>query len=285
MKRFLILIILVFGVMSLFSQGKTAYQIYNTNGELVSYEKMVATMNDADIVLFGELHNNPISHWLQFEITIDLAQNNKLILGAEMFEADNQDELNQYLKGEIDQKALDTLARLWPNYKTDYAPLLDIAKERQLNFIATNIPRRFANMVFKKGFEALDVLTDEEKSWIAPLPIEYDPELPGYKSMPSMMGGGHGSENLPKAQAIKDATMAYFIDKNYISGYKFIHYHGTYHTDNYEGILWYLKRLKPDFKFLTVSTVSQADVNILLDENKGKADFIICVDENMTSTY
>jgi len=285
MKRFLILIILVFGVMSLFSQGKTAYQIYNTNGELVSYEKMVATMNDADIVLFGELHNNPISHWLQFEITIDLAQNNKLILGAEMFEADNQDELNQYLKGEIDQKALDTLARLWPNYKTDYAPLVDIAKERQLNFIATNIPRRFANMVFKKGFEALDVLTDEEKSWIAPLPIEYDPELPGYKSMPSMMGGGHGSENLPKAQAIKDATMAYFIDKNYISGYKFIHYHGTYHTDNYEGILWYLKRLKPDFKFLTVSTVSQADVNILLDENKGKADFIICVDENMTSTY
>jgi len=284
MKKNLILMILLISVLCGFSQNKTAYQIFNSNGELITYEKMIAVMSDANIILFGELHNNPISHWLQYEVTYDLSQNYRLILGAEMFEADNQDELNQYLKGEIDQKALDTLARLWPNYKTDYAPLVNIAKDKQINFIATNIPRRYANMVFKKGFEALDVLSGEEKSWIAPLPVEYDPELPGYKSMHSMMGG-HGGENLPKAQAIKDATMAHFIAKNYMEGFKFIHYHGTYHTDNFEGILWYLKRLKPDYNYITVSTVSQTDVNNLLDENKGKADFIICVDENMTSTY
>ncbi len=284
MKKNLILMILLISVLHGFSQHKTAYQIFNSKGELITYEKMIAVMSDANIILFGELHDNPISHWLQYEVTIDLSQNHKLMLGAEMVEADNQVELNQYLKGEIDQKALDTLARLWPNYKTDYAPLVNIAKDKQTNFIATNVPRRYANMVFKKGFEALNELSDEEKSWIAPLPIEYDPELPGYKSMPSMMGG-HGGANLPKAQAIKDATMAYFIAKNYMEGFKFIHYHGTYHTDNFEGILWYLKRLKPDYKYITVSTVSQPDVNILIDENKGKADFIICVDENMTSTY
>jgi uncharacterized iron-regulated protein len=33
-------------------------------------------------------------------------------LGAEMIEADNQHELDRYLKGEIDQKAFDTLAPL-----------------------------------------------------------------------------------------------------------------------------------------------------------------------------
>jgi uncharacterized iron-regulated protein len=284
MKKLFILTILQILFLHVFSQQKTAYSIFNSKGEKVSYEEMLQRIQNVDIILFGELHNNPISHWLQYEVSFDLLQNNKMIFGAEMFEADNQDELDLYLKGEIDQKALDTLARLWPNYKTDYAPLVNIAKENQLPFIATNIPRRYANMVFKKGFEALDTLSDEEKSWIAPLPIEYDPELPGYKKMIGMMGG-HGGENLPKAQAVKDATMAYFIAKNYVDGNKFIHFHGTYHSDNYEGILWYLKKIKPALNYITISTLTQADANILLEENKGTADFIICVDENMTTTY
>ena len=40
-----------------------------------------------------------------------------------------------------------------------------------------------------------------------------------------------------------------------------------------------------DLKYTTISTVSQEDVNILLKENLKKADFIICVDSNMTLTY
>ena len=122
-------------------------------------------------------------------------------------------QLNNYLAGKIDEKALDTLARLWNNFKTDYKPLVDFAKDNKLKFIATNIPRKFASQVFKGGFEVLEELSDEEKNWIAPLPIAYDATLPGYVKMKEMMGG-HGGDNLPKAQAIKDATMAYFILKN-----------------------------------------------------------------------
>jgi uncharacterized iron-regulated protein len=96
---------------------------------------------------------------------------------------------------------------------------------------------------------------------------------------------GHAGKNLPKAQAIKDATMAYFITQNYSPENTFIHFHGTYHTDNYEGILWYLKRLMPEVKYITVSTVMQSEINQLEKANKGKADFIICVDEDMTTTY
>ncbi|MFO7827871.1 MAG: ChaN family lipoprotein [Bacteroidales bacterium] len=278
-----ILFLLAFGIYTI-AQNKKAYQIFNPQGEKVNYEQLLQTANKSDIILFGELHNNPIAHWLQYEVSYDLIQNGKLTFGAEMFEADNQEALNLYLKDSIDYKGLDSLARLWPNYKTDYAPLVDLAKENNQPFIATNIPRRYANRVFKKGFEALDTLSEKEKSWMAPLPIEYDPELPGYKNMLQMMGG-HGGENLPKAQAIKDATMAWFIAKHFNPDHQFIHFHGTYHTDHYEGILWYLKKLLPDVKYVTISTVSQADVNHLEEENTGKADFIICVDENMTTTY
>ncbi len=96
---------------------KPAYIIYNAKGKKVSYKKMLKRMAKKDVVLFGELHNNPISHWLQYELTSDLSKQRSLMLGAEMFEADNQQEFNNYLSDSITAKALDTLARLWPNYK------------------------------------------------------------------------------------------------------------------------------------------------------------------------
>ena len=267
-----------------FSQNKPAYVLYNAQGKKISYGKMLRALNGKDVVLFGEYHNNPIAHWLQLEITKDLHGKRRLVLGAEMFEADNQAQLDQYLRGEIDAKALDSLARLWKNYPTDYAPLVNFARDSHLVFAATNIPRRYASRVAKGGFEALDTLSAQEKSWMAPLPMAYDPELPGYKNMVAMMGG-HGGPNVPKAQASKDATMAYFIMKYYQPQSLFLHFNGAYHSENYEGILWYLKRQRPELQYATITTVSQKDISRLLPEHKGKADFIICVDEDMTTTY
>ena len=245
---------------------------------------MIKVLKEKDIVLFGEYHNNAIAHWLQLEVTKDLKQSRDLVLGAEMFEADNQEPLDLYLQGKLSAKGLDSNARLWKNYPTDYAPLVNFAKANKLAFAATNIPRKFASLVSKGGFEKLDSLSAKEKSWIAPLPIAYDAELPGYKKMLEMMGG-HGGPNLPKAQAIKDATMSHFILKYFKTGSLFVHYNGAYHSDNYEGILWYLKRQRPELRYATISTVSQKDISSLEVANKGKADFIICVDEDMTNTY
>jgi uncharacterized iron-regulated protein len=282
--KLLLFNLLIFSALSLFAQRKPAYNLFTANGKKVNYGKMLRTVEKGDMLLFGELHNNPIAHWLQFEVTKDLHNSRKLLLGAEMFEVDNQQALTDYIEGRIDSKGLDTLARLWNNYKTDYAPLVNFAKDNQLTFVATNIPRRYANLVFRHDFAALDTLSDLEKSWIAPLPIAYDPELPGYKNMLTMMGHNM-SETFPKSQAIKDATMAHFILQNYTDGQLFVHYHGTYHTDNFEGILWYLQRQRPDLKYITISTVEQADLKKLEEEHKGKASFILVVDRNMTKTY
>lgn len=285
MKNILITALLLSFISLSFAQKKEAYRIYNAKGKKVSYAKMIRTLGkNNDVLLFGEFHNNPISHWLQLEVTKDLAEKSDLVLGAEMFEADNQQQLDDYVSGKIDAEELDTAARLWNNYKTDYKPLVDFAKENKLKFVATNVPRRYAKIVFRKGLEELETLPANEKVWIAPLPIKYDSELPGYKAMLQMMGG-HGGENLPKAQAIKDATMGHFIMKNFVPGKLFIHYNGAYHSDNYEAISWYLKKINPEIQIQTISTVSQENVFKLLEENKMLADFIICVDEDMTTTY
>ena len=65
----------------------------------------------------------------------------------------------------------------------------------------------------------------------------------------------------------------------------FIHFNGAYHSDEKEGILWYLNKYKPNLKILTISTVEQDKIDVLDPENFNKADFILVVPEKMTKTY
>lgn len=281
----IIVLLAIFVTLIAFKSDKPAYRIFDSKGNKVKYQKMIKAMEDADVIFFGELHNNPICHWLQLELTEDLytQRDGKILLGAEMFERDNQLILSEYIKGEISKKSYEKEARLWPNYKTDYAPLVDFAKDSSLQFIATNIPRRYASVVYLNGIEALEELAPEARSYIAPLPIEYDPEVACYKNMLAM-SGGHGGANLPKAQAIKDATMAFSIAGRTDDGL-FIHYNGTYHSENYEGILWYLNKYKPGLKIVTIASVEQKNVEELEEENLNVANFVLVVDEDMTKTH
>ena len=79
--------------------------------------------------------------------------------------------------------------------------------------------------------------------------------------------------------------MAHFILRNYKDGHAFLHFNGAYHSDFYEGILWYLKQENPNLNYMTISTVSRKDLKRLEPEHEGRADFIICVDEDMTKTF
>jgi uncharacterized iron-regulated protein len=268
------------------TENRPAYVIYDKEGKEVEFTQLIKGVSSAEAVFIGELHNNPISHWIQLQITRELASihKNQVVLGAEMFESDNQLIMDEYLKGSISTDSYMKEMRLWPNYETDYAPLVEFAKAQNIPFIATNIPRRYASIVFKKGFAGLDSLNAEAKKYIAPLPVVYDGEVACYKRMLEM-AGGHGGENLPKAQAIKDATMAHFIHVNLPEKKTFIHCNGAYHSDDHEGIVWYLKQYRKGIKIRTVTTVLQEDITRLTEENLGKADYIICVPADMITTH
>jgi hypothetical protein len=212
-------------------------------------------------------------------------------LGGEMFESDNQTVVDEYLKSFITAKQFETEAKVWQNYQTDYKPLLDFAQENKLKFIATNIPRRYASMVSKGGLEALNQLSDDAKKNMAPLPIDVDLTLPAYAEM-MKMGGMHGSggmsisaENITKAQVIKDATMASFILKNYEAGRTFLHYNGSYHSNNFEGIVWHLKKKNPNLKLLTINTIQAKDITQPAEKEKNTANFIFAIPDDMTKSY
>lgn len=275
---------------NLLSQTKSAYLIYDTAGNAITYNQMLETLKQADIVFFGELHNNPICHWLEYEVLKDLinARDKKVVVGAEMFESDNQLVINELLQHLIPMSKWEENVRLWSNYKTDYKPIVDLCYENGISLIATNIPRRYAAKVARGGFESLDSLSDEAKKYIAPLPIKYDENLACYKNMMSMGGMGkmHANANLPKAQAIKDATMAHFISKYLPNKWLFYHFNGAYHSDNFEGIVWYLKQYRNDLKIITISSIETDDVTKPnKEELSGRANFIITISSTMTKTY
>jgi uncharacterized iron-regulated protein len=270
---------------NVYTQTKKAFEIYSYKGKKVSYKKLINRAKNADVVLFGEYHDNPISHWLEFELAKDLLSKHEIVIGAEMLEADDQKLLDNFLKDDINLSTFDSIADLWSNFETDYLPIVNLAKENNVPVIATNIPRKYARKVYREGgFSALDLLSKDEKKYIAPLPILFDPELPQYKNMQDMMGG-HEMTDIVKSQAIKDATMAYFIQKNTNENSIFFHINGAYHSDFKEGIYWYLKQLNSNIKCLTVSTVKEENINKFNKENKSRADFIIVVDSDMNSTY
>jgi uncharacterized iron-regulated protein len=289
-----------------FRSDKPAYRLYTPNLKTTTYAKLLKQAANADVVLFGELHNNPICHWLELQLTKDLQNQKKgnLVLGAEMFESDNQAALTNYVQGQITAKELTTQARLWPNFDTDYKPITDFAREQHIPFVATNVPRRYARLVSRQGLSALDTVSTEAKRQMVPLPLTVDLTLPGYKAMMDMMRGDsphsstatnapanpHGangdmSANFARAQAIKDATMAHFILQNLKPGQTLLHFNGDYHSKNFEGIVWYLHQQRPTLKILTLSSVELPDAEKPAADNRNLADFVLAIPADMTKTY
>jgi uncharacterized iron-regulated protein len=288
MKFFTVLLFLAISL-NANSQDKPAYKIFTGEGKKADYQDMLKQALKADVVFFGELHDNPIAHWLELELTKDLfsEKGKNLILAAEMFETDNQLIIDEYLSDFIKESSFESEVRLWKNYSTDYKPLISFAKKNNLAFVASNIPRRYAALVSAGGFDALQKITDEGKRYIAPLPVEYDPEVTCYKNMLEMNMGpkGPNPENFPKAQAIKDATMANSIVKYCQPGKMVIHYNGSYHSDLHQGILWYLNKYRPSTKSATITAILQDDIDKMSDESKNQADFVIVIPSSMTRTY
>jgi uncharacterized iron-regulated protein len=287
MKKLFILTLLLFSG-TLYAQELKSYQIYNAKGKTSDFGKMIKELDKYDIVLFGEYHNNSIVHWLQLKTTERLYENvgDNLMLGAEMFERDNQEAIDKYLKGETDDKKLAEEARLWKNHSTDYKPLLDFAKDKKLEMIATNVPRRYASIVAKKGQDSL-MLEPHELAWVVKLPYEVTLETPGYEEMRKMMGDHAGSKamNFVAAQAIKDATMAESILQHWTTGKLLLHYHGDFHSKQYGGIYWYLKKAKPELKIAVISLTESDSPKLALPADFIKTDFIIVIPKDMTKTY
>ena len=267
-----------------------AYRLFNDKGQRITYTQLISDLAGADIVLLGEIHNCAMTHWLEYKIMQALHQvlGSRMALGLEMLETDNQLIMDEHLKGLVSSDRFAEEARLWPNYSTDYAPLVYFAREYHLPVIATEVPRRYAAMVKERGLKCLDSLSAEAKAFLPPLPIRYvvnEYTEQGFALMRMM--GQHktdsGNSHLSEAQALKDATMAWHIAQH--AQKKVLHVNGNIHSDGQAGIVTYLRQYAPGKKIITVRAVRQEDITQLDETYLGLANYYLCIPEDMSMSY
>ena len=283
-KLILSVLLIFFGLGT--SWAQEAYTISH-GGKPSTLAALAKEAAKADVVFFGELHDSPMAHWCQLELYKLLAAEAKakgkpLAIGMEMLEADDQTVLDEYLKGWLKPDALKAAANLWDNYEADYGPLVEAAKAAGQRVIATNVPRRYASLVARRGLAVLDSVSPLAKAWLPALPLAIDYAQPSYAAMLEMMGGeGHGmptgtgnpAKQFVAAQALKDATMAQNIAKNMVPNGLFYHLNGSYHSDDREGIIAYLLKLKPKAKIITITTGREGEET----KKANEADYVLQV--------
>jgi uncharacterized iron-regulated protein len=291
-----LLLALIFTTIALHLSSQTGigshYKIYDTRtNQLVTIDKIADDFREADVMFFGEDHSDSAAHYLEAQIFKALHQRygSDLVLSLEMFETDCQLVLNEYLDGFINEDRLRRDARPWDNYK-DYRPVVEFAKENNLDVIAANPPRRYVNMVSRKGMRSLDSLPKASKKFLPPLP--YDTASGRYreKFMEFMKGGSPGTNNprIYYSQNLWDAGMSYSI-YNYLKKHKskkIFHMVGRFHCDEKLGMLAQLQKRKPSLKILNISCFSDAsfaDPDWKKFEKLG--DYVIITDPALKRTF
>ena len=287
----MILLTALLALIVLPAQDPGAYRVY-AGTELLTLERMLDEIAKADVVVIGENHDHKLGHELELAIFKGVhTRKARTALSLEMFERDVQPILDEYLAGHITESHFLQSARPWPNYKVDYAPMVEYARMNRLPVIAANAPRRYVNIVSRKGQSALAGLPAASKQHLAPLPFSM--AIPaGYDRMLTDLFQSHGPqsstggnvpamppvENMKQSQALWDATMAdsilRFLRKN--RGFSVVQVNGAGHSDYGYGLVDRLRQGSSRLKVKIVTIKSEASyLNLPAGKYDGIADYLI----------
>ncbi|MDE2124990.1 MAG: ChaN family lipoprotein [Armatimonadetes bacterium] len=240
------------------------WEVY-ARGAYLPFDRMVDALARADVVVIGEEHTNEPGHAMELKILQALyARRPDMALSMEMFERDVQLVLDEYLAGDISKQSFLAEARPWPNYATDYAPLVEFCKRRQLPVVAANVPHRYVSLVAAKGQQALLKLPRMSRRFLPKLPYSqtippgYDQALTAIFANHGAPGGataGEGPPHMKQAQELWDATMADSVAQatRRLHGRLIMQLNGAMHSDSGWGLVDRLRRQMPRLHVVTIS--------------------------------
>jgi len=284
------------------TSGYTPQRVYDSGEKRFSdFEAMEADLARADVVFVGEKHDDPATHKLERAILEGLLRRKaNLTVSLEMFERDVQPSLDEYLAGKLGEEEFLKTSRPWPNYATDYRPLVELARAHRWPVIAANVPRRYASQVSRQGMTAVDALPAAERKLVAAqFQCPFDDYFKKFgEAMSEHPGGGDKkaekkdekkeaeqramTEKFYFAQCVKDETMAESIaarvDPTRASTTKsvVVHYNGSFHSDYKLGTAARVIRRLPKARVKVVSIVAVDDLDsIKPDEYRKRGDYIV----------
>lgn len=292
MKSYLIAVLLILsGTVMTSAQlpfSEDQIRVFDAKGNPATIDQVIEVIGRNEAVFLGEQHDDAVGHAVQMEIfrraVERYASDHRMALSMEMFERDVQIVVNEYLAGQINEAQFLASSRPWGNYKTDYRPLLELAKSKNLPVIAANAPRRYVNMVSRNGRESLNGLSREAKEWLPPLPYG-EPSAAYSAKFKALMGPSPeaqmGIDKILASQSLWDAGMSNSVFR-FLKENKHplvIHLNGSFHTESRLGTFEHLMRYRPKTKGIVV-TIRYEDDFKTFDNAKHAdiGDFVILTD-------
>jgi uncharacterized iron-regulated protein len=293
------------------SSGYIPHRVYKSPDKRFSdFEAMLAEIARADVAFVGEQHNDPATHRIERAILEGLARRREnVVIALEMFERDTQSSLNEYLAGQLNEEDFLKASRPWPNYMTDYRPLIEFARIHGWKAIASNAPRRIAVQVSREGLGAARFDSESERKLVA---SDFSCPLDDYfKRFAEAMGNGHPGphenqegekqadkkqeeerraalERFYQAQCVKDETMAESItnalaasgatgqQSNAQGSPLVVHFNGAFHSDYRLGTASRAIRRAPKSNVKVISVVPVENLDAInVDEYRKRGDYII----------
>ena len=270
------------------------YQLISSaTQKAISIEQLVLELASRDVIFVGELHSHSASHYLQLQLLAALYQNNtKLILSMEQFSRDKQALLDQYLAGEIGEQTLIHQGDAWPNYPSDYRPLVEFAKAHHLAVIAANAPQPLVRCIALNGPAVVDKLPDQQRAYLAK---DFMQSSVAYQEkFHRFLGRSHGTHgalnpqngakegglsNIFYAQLAWDHTMAESIARALDANpdHQVMAINGAFHSDDKLGTVEALQRLRPHLKISVISPYGVTAETIDMAAVTVRGDYIYTV--------
>jgi uncharacterized iron-regulated protein len=304
--------------------GYVPERVYDSaKHEFSDFESMLADIAKADVALIGEEHDDANTHRLELAVLEGLARRRgaKVVVGFEMFERDVQEPFDHFQMGHMDEPEFLKSSRPWPNYATDYKPLVDFALKREWPLFASSVPRALAAEVSSRGLDVLAAKSGDALRWFAKdvncaasgdyfdrfadamgaHPAKDAPKKPqtaesaAFRDPASAPAGPPALskaalEHYYQAQCLKDETMGESIAQAYAAGAiggkhpLVVHFNGAFHSDFGEGTAERVKRRLPGRRILIVTMLPVTSLDAPSpDKNERKrADFLVYTLKNDT---
>lgn len=241
------------------------YQLYTPQNQPLELSQWVAEAQQADVILIGEWHTHTGIHRFQTQALQQLITNSShpVALSMEQFSRDAQPIVDEYLHGEIGEQTLIQQGQAWPNYESDYRPLIEVAKTSNIDVLAANAPKPIIRCIAQQGLSYLDKLDASTRHSVA-ANIDISDSAYKQKFMASMHHGEPSQHiNMYASQLTWDATMAETI-VDYLEQHphtKVLHIAGKFHTEGGLGTAAQINKLNPKLKVMIVTPVATPELN------------------------
>lgn len=286
--------------------------IRSADQQPITLPHLVQELAPSDVIFIGEVHTHSASHLLQMQLLATLYQHRpQLMLSMEQFERDQQEVVNQYLENKIGEQTLIAQSHAWPNYESDYRPLVEFAKAHQIPVIAANAPKSLVRCIALRGPAFVDQLPEQQRAYLAadltqasaayqarfrqfmsgegafhqsPQKGQEANATPHAAAPHHHPGGAHGAQtaqlsNSFYAQLARDNTMAESIAKALDAqpDHQVIAINGAFHSDGGLGTVESLKRLRPDLQIRVLSPYERKAEASDLATAAGQGDYLYAI--------